>query len=120
MQSESLEVKAGCRRGGAHLGYRCGTGAGSAVFIREEDHAIGTGCLFPVSRQCISRRAGTEVTGRASGDGIFPSVSVTDRIEVKETQGKILQICAAARERVKIDKTKIVERWYPGRRDRCC
>ena len=38
----------------------------------------------------------------------FSKCRVTDRIQVKETQGKILQLCSS-QGTIKIDKTKIVE-----------
>lgn len=38
----------------------------------------------------------------------FSRCRITDRIQVKETQGKILQLCHS-QGKVKIDKTRIVE-----------
>ncbi len=72
---------------------------------REEDHEVIMDVYTPF-RQCIPK--GRKETMESLLVRNFSRCRLSDRIEVKETQGKILQICHS-QGRVKVDKTKIVK-----------
>lgn len=72
---------------------------------REEEHEIITDVYTPL-RECIPQ--GKMETLESLLVRNFSKCRLSDRIEVKENQGKILQICHS-QGRVKIDKTQIVE-----------
>ena len=71
----------------------------------EEEHNLILDVYTPL-KQCILQ--GKNETLESLLVRNFSKCRVTDRIEVKETQGKVLQLCHS-QGRVKIDKTKIVE-----------
>ena len=72
---------------------------------REEDHEVIMDVYTPF-RQCIPK--GRKEMMESLLVRNFSRCRLSDRIEVKETQGKILQICHS-QGRVKVDKTKIVK-----------
>ena len=72
---------------------------------REEDHEILMDVYTPF-RQCIPKCKNEVLESLLVRN--FSKCRVSDRIEIKETQGKILQICHS-QGKVKIDKTKIVK-----------
>ena len=72
---------------------------------REEDHEILMDVYTPF-RQCILKCKNEVLESLLVRN--FSKCRVSDRIEIKETQGKILQICHS-QGKVKIDKTKIVK-----------
>ena len=74
-------------------------------FFREEEYELVTDIYTPV-RECIPEGK-TEVLDRLLVRN-FSRCRISERIQVKETQGKILQLCHS-RGKVKIDKTRIVE-----------
>ena len=74
-------------------------------FFREEEYELVTDIYTPV-RECIPEGK-TEVLDRLLVRN-FSRCRLSERIQVKETQGKILQLCHS-RGKVKIDKTRIVE-----------
>ena len=67
-------------------------------FFREEECSMVTDVYTPL-RECIPERLLVRN---------FSRCRISDRIQVKETQGKILQLCHS-QGKVKIDKTRIVE-----------
>lgn len=72
---------------------------------REEEHELILDVYTPV-KECIPQGRKEALESLLVRN--FSKCRVSDRIEVKETQGKILQICHS-QGKVKIDKTKIVE-----------
>lgn len=72
---------------------------------REEDHQLVQDVYSPL-KECISQGKTETLEGLLVRN--FSKCRVTDRIQVKETQGKILQLCSS-QGTIKIDKTKIVE-----------
>ena len=72
---------------------------------REEDHEILMDVYTPF-RQCIPKCRNEVLESLLVRN--FSKCRVSDRIEIKETQGKILQICHS-QGKVKIDKTKIIK-----------
>lgn len=74
-------------------------------FFREEEYELVTDIYTPV-RECIPEGK-TEILDRLLVRN-FSRCRLSERIQVKETQGKILQLCHS-RGKVKIDKTRIVE-----------
>ena len=74
-------------------------------FFREEEFQMITDVYTPL-RECISEGK-TEVLEKLLVRN-FSRCRISDRIQVKETQGKILQLCHS-QGKVKIDKTRIVE-----------
>ena len=74
-------------------------------FFREEEYDLVTDVYTPV-RECIPEGK-TEVLDRLLVRN-FSRCRISERIQVKETQGKILQLCHS-QGKVKIDKTRIVE-----------
>ncbi|MBU5482097.1 DUF3794 and LysM peptidoglycan-binding domain-containing protein [Blautia sp. MSJ-19] len=71
---------------------------------QEEDHDVLMDVYTPF-RQCIPK--GKNETLESLLIRNFSRCRLSDRIEVKETQGKILQICHS-QGRIKVDKTRIV------------
>ena len=74
-------------------------------FFQEEEKDLVTDVYTPV-RECIPEGR-TEVLERLLVRN-FSRCRLSDRIQVKETQGKILQLCHS-QGKVKLDKTRIVE-----------
>ena len=74
-------------------------------FFREEECSMVTDVYTPL-RECIPEGK-NEVLERLLVRN-FSRCRISDRIQVKETQGKILQLCHS-QGKVKIDKTRIVE-----------
>lgn len=72
---------------------------------REEDHEVIMDVYSPF-RQCIPKCKAEVLESLLVRN--FSKCRVTDRIAIKETQGKILQICHS-QGKVKTDKTKIVK-----------
>lgn len=72
---------------------------------REEEHDLILDVYTPL-KECIPQ--GKEEALESLLVRNFSKCRVSDRIEVKETQGKILQICHS-QGRVKVDKTQIVD-----------
>lgn len=72
---------------------------------REEEHDLILDVYTPL-RECIPH--GNEELLESLLVRNFSKCRVSDRIEVKETQGKILQLCHS-QGKIKIDKTTIVE-----------
>lgn len=72
---------------------------------REEEHELVLDVYTPL-KECIAHGK-TEVLESLLVRN-FSKCRLTDRVEVKETQGKVLQICHSLGH-VKVDKTKIVE-----------
>lgn len=72
---------------------------------REEDHEVILDVYTPV-RQCLPK--GREEKLESLLVRNFSKCRVAHRVQMKEPQGKILQICHS-QGRVKVDKTKIVE-----------
>ena len=72
---------------------------------REEDHDVIMDVYTPF-RQCMPKGHREMLESLLVRN--FSRCRLSDRIEVKETQGKILQICHS-QGRVKVDKTKIVK-----------
>lgn len=72
---------------------------------RENDHEIIMDVYTPFCR-CIPKCRNEILESLLIRN--FSKCRVSDRIEIKETQGKILQICHS-QGRVKIDKTKIIK-----------
>ena len=72
---------------------------------QEEDHEVIMDVYTPF-RQCMPK--GRKEILESLLVRNFSRCRIADRIEVKETQGKILQICHS-QGRVKVEKTKIVE-----------
>lgn len=72
---------------------------------REEEHDLILDVYTPL-KECIPR--GKEEFLESLLIKNYSKCRVTDRIEVKETQGKILQICHS-QGKIKLDKTQIVE-----------
>lgn len=71
----------------------------------EEQHQVILDVYTPV-KECIPRGKKEKLESLLVRN--FSRCRLSDRIEVKETQGKILQICHS-QGRVKVDKTRIVE-----------
>lgn len=74
-------------------------------FFREKEYSLVTDVYTPL-RECVPEGK-NEVLERLLVRN-FSRCRITDRIQVKETQGKILQLCHS-QGKVKIDKTRIVE-----------
>ena len=74
-------------------------------FFREEEYSLVTDVYTPL-RECVPEGK-NEVLEKLLVRN-FSRCRITDRIQVKETQGKILQLCHS-QGKVKIDKTKIVK-----------
>lgn len=74
-------------------------------FFREEEYSLVTDVYTPL-RECVPEGK-NEVLEKLLVRN-FSRCRITDRIQVKETQGKILQLCHS-QGKVKIDKTRIVE-----------
>ena len=74
-------------------------------FFREEEYSLVTDVYTPL-RECVPEGK-KEVLEKLLVRN-FSRCRITDRIQVKETQGKILQLCHS-QGKVKIDKTKIVK-----------
>lgn len=72
---------------------------------REEDHEMIMDVYTPF-RQCTPKCRNELLESLLVRN--FSKCRVSDRIEIKETQGKILQICHS-QGKVKIDKTKIIK-----------
>lgn len=72
---------------------------------REEEHDLLLDVYTPL-KECIPH--GKEEALESLLIKNYSKCRVTDRIEVKETQGKILQICHS-QGKIKLDKTQIVE-----------
>ena len=72
---------------------------------REEEHEVILDVYTP-AKQCMPE-GNSQILEKLLVRN-FSKCRIADRIEMKETQGKILQICHS-QGRVKIDKTKIVE-----------
>lgn len=72
---------------------------------REEEHDLILDVYTPL-KECIPH--GKEEVLESLLIKNYSKCRVTDRIEVKETQGKILQICHS-QGKIKLDKTQIVE-----------
>lgn len=72
---------------------------------REEDHDVILDVYTPL-RQCIPKGKKENLESLLIRN--FSKCRLSDRIEMKETQGKILQICHS-QGKVKVDKTKIVK-----------
>lgn len=72
---------------------------------REEDHQVILDAYTPL-KECICRGKTERLESLLVRN--YSKCRVSDRIEVKETQGKILQLCHS-QGKVKVDKTKIVE-----------
>ena len=74
-------------------------------FFREEEYDLITDVYTPI-RECVPEGK-NEVLERLLVRN-FSRCRISDRIQVKETQGKVLQLCHS-QGKVKIDKTRIVE-----------
>ena len=74
-------------------------------FFREEEYSLVTDVYTPL-RECVPEGK-NEVLEKLLVRN-FSKCRVTDRIEVKESQGKVLQLCHRSG-RVKIDSTKITQ-----------
>ena len=74
---------------------------------REEEHELLLDAYSP-HKECVLHRKKGNV-GKSSGTEIFPRCRLTDRIEVKESQGKVLQLCHSSG-KVKVDKTRITDK----------
>ena len=72
---------------------------------REEEHDLILDVYTPL-KECIPQGQPEMLESLLVRN--FSKCRVTDRVEVKETQGKILQICHS-QGRVKVDRTQIVE-----------
>ena len=72
---------------------------------REEEHEVILDVYTPL-RQCIPKGKTEALESLLIRN--FSKCRLSDRIEMKETRGKILQICHS-QGRVKVEKTKIVE-----------
>lgn len=72
---------------------------------REEEHEMILDVYTPF-RECILKRKKEKLESLLIRN--FSKCRLSDRIEVKETQGRILQICHS-QGRVKVDKTQIVK-----------
>ena len=72
---------------------------------REEEHDLILDVYTPL-KECITQGQPEMLESLLVRN--FSKCRVTDRVEVKETQGKILQICHS-QGRVKVDRTQIVE-----------
>ena len=72
---------------------------------REEEHDLILDVYTPL-KECIPQGQPEMLKSLLVRN--FSKCRVTDRVEVKETQGKILQICHS-QGRVKVDRTQIVE-----------
>ena len=74
-------------------------------FFREEEYDLITDVYTPI-RECVPEGK-NEVLERLLVRN-FSRCRISDRIQVKETQGKVLQLCHS-QGKVKIDKTRIVQ-----------
>ena len=74
-------------------------------FFREEEYDLITDVYTPL-RECIPQGKKEALERLLIRN--FSRCRISERIQVKETQGKILQLCHS-RGKVKIDKTRIVE-----------
>ena len=72
---------------------------------REEEHDLILDVYTPL-KECVIQRKKEQLESLLVRN--FSKCRVTDRIEVKESQGKVLQLCHSSG-RVKIDSTKITQ-----------